>query len=405
MKPYLKAGLVLFIGFTILICFGCNLTPGQQKKKLIRKYSRLSQAGKDQELCDLLNPIGVSPHIRDTLKVISVIEAGADVNRHCEYSGKKYSFWSLFGAEPTNYTVSHSPTLYFFLAENISLLDLAFNRGGRIDSSMIESTMNIKMWEYLFSKGWTLKNFKEFDFNISQNKELIDFLILHGFGINDPMNSQGATIFYALSSLEQHDDTTMFSYLYHKGADINYASPDLWNPPIFNIIHNHNTKVFDWMVKNGAEIKGIKSRQGKTMLQFMVEESRHDELLEMVKILLKVDPEVNERKKWKLISSYMYEESALGWAIYGRNNKIASVLLDHGADISYPFSSSDNAFEMAISYHDPELLQLLLDKRPKEAQVDKLIAICEDRIEWWKQQPDWVEKCKECLEILKKYKK
>lgn len=389
---------LFYVICTLLLLAGCSVSTDQQKKQLIKKYSLLTQTQKNRLLCDLTNPLLGRERIVDTLKIISIIEAGANVNCVCEYMSKRHTISTLLGFESVDQKTTSTPIIYFFENNDIQLLDVAFQHGGTIDSSLIATNLNADMWKYLFGRGWSLKNIKKFDPHIALNKDLVDFILQQGFHINDSIDIYGNSLFTSLISLESDDDTTMVAYLYEKGADINHS-----RHPIYDVIENRHTHVFSWMIRHGARVKGLKLMEGKTLLQFIVENSYDDESLDMVKIMLGIESNVNERQSKKFYDSYGFSKSALELAI-GRNNpKIVSLLLEHGAETKRPAADHENAFEIAITAHDITSLKILLNKRFHEAQLKELIAFCDDRINFWEGSPEKIQSYEQCKLILLRY--
>lgn len=392
---------LFYVICALLLLAGCSVSTDQQKKQLIKKYSLLSQTQKNKLLCDLTNPLLSEEYIADTLKISSIIEAGANVNCVCEYMSKRHTISTLLGFESEDQKTTSTPIIYFFENNDIQLLDIAFQHGGTIDSSLIATNLNADMWKYLFGRGWSLKNIKKFDPHIALNKDLVDFILQQGFHINDSIDTYGHNLFSGLISIESDDDTTMFAYLYKKGADINYSPNSLH--PIYHVIENRHTHVFSWMIRHGARVKGLKLMEGKTPLQFIVENSYNDESLDMVKIMLGIESNVNERQSKKLYKSYDFSKSALELAIGGDNPKIVSLLLDHGAETKRPAADYENAFETAITKSDTISLKILLNKRFHEVQLKELIAFCDDRINFWDGYPEKIQSYEQCKLILLRY--
>lgn len=373
---------LLGLVFTICVASGCNPIPDSPKNE----EPQLHFTDKNKALCDCLDPEKQS----DGVVALALIKSGADVNQNCEYTGHSETFWSLIGlANPKSYQINFTPTTYFFLKENLPMLDLCFKHGGTVDSSLIEKTQKVETWEYLFAKGWGLQHFSYFNSGIAKDPPRLEFLLAHGFGINDSINSYGSTFFYSLSMSEKNDDTTHFAYLLSKGADMNKRNP------LFNVVENRQHKLFPWMLQKGAKVEGAKNNWGQTVQQYIIDKSTEDDLYDMLIAL-------NQSGHTESLNRYENVENAID----GRNYKMLKLLLGKGVSIQNPdgMDSDKNAFEEAIIAKDSVSMQILLDARPHEAHADELIKECEHNREFWASEADYVQRLDGCIRLLQKFK-
>ena len=118
-------------------------------------------------------------------------------------------------------------------------------------------------------------------------------------------------------------------------------------------LFDKNIELFNFLLKNGADINRINS-DGDTILLEVVRDkynSRFDE--STVELLLKHKIDVNTRNN-KL-------ETALFWSITNNHYDSTKLLLERGADSNIHIMKGDTVLHLAVRNKDIELIKLLLE--------------------------------------------
>jgi hypothetical protein len=404
-----KAKMILF-ALAMIFLASCAPSPEEKYNRMLSAYQKLSPDSLDVLLCKSIN---IDYLEFDSIKVELLLKAGADANCKCTYVYDEYDLLFAiltFGAGDSSLLyskryVTTTPTRFFFKKEHIPMLETCFSFGGKIDSTEISNTTNLELWEYLFSKGWTIKNFRNIDNEMSKDSNAVNFLIRNGFDINSPID-ENTTLFYALSLEEEEDDTTQFAFLYAKGADMNKKPSNNSYEPIFHVIDNHQTKVFRWMLAHGAKTEGLIAN-GMTLLQYIINSSKNDALYDMVLALFENNPAYKMKDcPWNTLS---FDHCLAGYAMRGKNHKILALLMDKNAEIEaknqYLTAAKENAFEYAVNQNDPTALSILLSKKGNRANLGVLIKSCQSSIDWKTEHGFETQRIDSCLQILVQHQK
>ena len=328
-------------------------------------------------------------------------EAGADPNCICHYTEtfERNVLDQLLaggGSEGTYYETT-LPMKIAFEEDSIALLDFFVKHGGRLDSINISNSYNINMWRYLFTKGFSVKDFKEgISFPFDEYREHIDFLLANDFDINTvfTFDERNFTLSMSMVSMNEEDDTMAFHYLVSKGANINYT-PDGYSYPIADVIEKKQLNVFDFFIRHGGDT--IIGNKEYGFLNGIVRDSYNDDNYEMVKIAIEVGAEINRIGHHE---SNMYED------IDGNNPQILSLLVDNGLNYKQYYLFNDDRpqeldpFIIAIDKCSTECLKVLLNRFPEKADKKALIKRLQDEIKTHPNSSGENPKCLECLDIL-----
>lgn len=72
----------------------------------------------------------------------------------------------------------------------------------------------------------------------------------------------------------------------------------------------------------------------------------------------------------QICTDHEHDRSALFWAVLYRNTVIASLLLNHGADVNFKNAHGKTALHIAVQTGNPDLVELLLKHRADITVVD-----------------------------------
>lgn len=405
--------LVVLIGVFLIAC------TSNHKDKI--DYSKYSKSELNELLCEAVQPTNGyrkkdAFKTEDSLKIIELLNAGADPNYNCHYKLKRVKLLEAivtFGSRDNyvvRYTRDYTPTSYFLVREDVPLFKKCIENGGEIDSTDLEITDNLEIWKFLFKRGWSMENVPFVPETFAKDSNSVQFLLDNGFGINDSINEDGSTLFYVLCSQKQLGNTKMFDYLYRNGADINYMpSKSIFNPPpLFMFVKNQEREAFNWLLEKGVEVKSNYYFRSNSLLGHIAHHSKNDELYDMAKALLDKHPDfdVNE----SVFISSGFSNSPLQSAIKNSNYKMISLFIEHGATVLKKGAFSDpkegNAFEYAIQSADPEALKILLETKGEYAYPELLVETINRKISYLTENEfdeDYIERHRECLSVIKSY--
>ncbi|MCD6066847.1 MAG: hypothetical protein K0S33_1673 [Bacteroidetes bacterium] len=384
-----------------VVAFSCEPTEAEKREAKIVEWKKMPPDKRNEELCKLMR---TSPRYLPSDKIRALIEAGADANCSCTITHSSYDIVDFILRKPgSSWSVQLTPVQLSFEADSIALLDFMVKHGGKLDSIDIARSKNIRMWTYLFGKGFTKKDFTFLRTDAVKDTAHIQFLLDHGFGVNEPLDSNGTTLLTIYLYEKKDNDTSLLDLLVKNGADLGYGpkrSSHIGHlkPIIFHATGCRQKDLFFFMLRHGVKFRGY-YYDNLTVLQDLIIHSKADTCYEQVKLLVDSGLSVNEQ--------YDTELSALAYAIKGDNPKIMNLLLDKGAEWKQYTTWSGfrhdepDPLEVCLDACATECLKILLERSPKKVNRKKLIKQLEYDIKEHPQFAGSDPKCKECLEILK----
>lgn len=388
---------LLLLAF-VFLGVSCEPTEAERRKKKFENYKQLKKDSLNQLLCKAV----LSSYL-DGENIRALVDAGADPNFNCHSEYYSRDLIDMFLGR-TGYITKEdfTPMQIVFKEDSVELLRFLGEHGGKFDGINISSSANLEMWKFLFTKKFTVDSFAYVNDSVITNKALVQFLLDKGWDINKPFPYSKETISMQLARVIAKDDTTQFQFLLSKGADLNFRTEHSdFHFPLFYAVEKKQPHIFFFLLRNG----GIALAKNKNylLLYSVVENSKNDENYDMVKTLVDLGVDVNERRVTDMSSVYN--------AIKGKNPKILGLLLDHGIEFRQYTTWSGyeneelNPFEIAVDECSPECLKMLLQRYPQKADKKKLLQRVEYKI---KDRPDIYErnpKCRECRDILSDVKR
>lgn len=159
---------------------------------------------------------------------------------------------------------------------------------------------------------------------------------------------------------------------FSKGADINYKT-DIKTPftknyhiqgatPIFYAIKNYDEKIFNFLVRNGADVN-VKNKDNETPLLFLVEKSKvydekdYMELYKSIELLIEQDADI------KILNSY--GKGVILYALEGCINyklkELIEMLIKNGANVNEIDSLGTTPLMFAAEHCNIGIIELLRD--------------------------------------------
>lgn len=393
---HMRKGIIVCLCIAIVLT-ACNSSSEKQhkfKSLSVEEYKKLSKDSLNKLLCHHL----LHNANENNFEARKILEAGGDPNCICNYSDVHTDLFRwLLRLEPVVSTKQLAAMEVVFGKDSVQFLDYCIKHGGKLDSIEIWKSSSIDMWNYLFTKGYSIKDFRHLRKDVITDKVRLQFLFDKGLDPNTIFEGN-YTITQELASAMSEDDTTLLYFLVSNGAKMNFLPKHSdHNFPIFYTLHGNKKQICFFMLRHGAD--SIVHYKGVGLLHEVVRFSKDDKRYDIVKKLVDLGADANE-EIGKFGTTNVYE------AIHGDNAKILILLLENGAEFNQHkdyagLPEESTPFKMAVNDCSVSCLRALIERYPNKVNKKELIKLLKSRMKN-RESAASNPKCKECLEQLEK---